>query len=868
MRPLKITMQAFGSYGKKTTIDLETPNQNLFLITGDTGAGKTTIFDAIVFALYGEASSGSNKKDGTELQSQFVGPETEPYVELTFSEGTAADRAGNIYTVRRVPRHVRPLKKGTGLKEDSETVSLVMPDGTEYPPRETDKKLEELVGLTKSQFMQVAMIAQGEFMELLRAKSDDKKVIFRKLFHTELYQNIVEELWRRRKEKLSEIAHIRTICQTEAGHISIPEDEEQAELLNSLQKRILQSEKLSVTDMEAFLGALKTLCEKLSDEEKQLRKTWQEAGRERDRHRDAFTEAQNLRKFFEQMEQAKKDLEECEDAEEAILQAGKLAAQITAAYEIQAVWQRYADAGQLIQNSEKQLAMQREALPELTKRYETAAALEKEASALQEQEQERYTKETERVKHALEILQKIEAAVADTAEQRKRSEQARQVYLLTREAFTAKSAQYTETQNAFLDAQAGFLAKEKLKPGQPCPVCGSLEHPHPCELGEEYQELTRETVDQLSREVSRLQKKQEETARVAGSAKELLAEKEKNLKLQVEHLRRQMMESFSDLSEDMPSESDLLFRNDMGEEELDAEKFRQQMDEMLMAARERRQMAEEQYRAAHTAAEKARTAKEQAELLVKRFESELPGQRRAEAQRRSEYEQVQSEAKVTEHEWKELVQNHQKAETVKLQAKADAHKAKKAAAEKLLSSAKHAIGRKKRPEMELLKSAKEESEQRLDTVRKAYEGVKETCKVNTGVYDALAPKMEERSRIMAEYKRIDELHQLLAGKVTGARMDIETYVQRYYLERILYAANKRFREMSLGQFELRMFDIEKAGEGKNRGLDLMVYSTVTGKVREVRTLSGGESFMAALSLARFAGDGRRHEADRHHLPYI
>ena len=160
MRPVKLTMQAFGSYGKRTVIDFEKTNQNLFLITGDTGAGKSTIFDAIVFALYGEASSGINKKDGTELQSQYVGPETEPFVELVFSEATGAEK--KTYTVRRVPRHFRPLKRGTGVKEESGSVSLIMPDDSEYPQKETDRKLEEIVGLTKNQFMQVAMIWQTE----------------------------------------------------------------------------------------------------------------------------------------------------------------------------------------------------------------------------------------------------------------------------------------------------------------------------------------------------------------------------------------------------------------------------------------------------------------------------------------------------------------------------------------------------------------------------------------------------------------------------------------------------------------------------------------------------------------------------------
>ena len=173
MRPLKLTMQAFGSYGKKTEIDFTAPNQNLFLITGDTGAGKTTIFDAVVFALYGEASSNDNKKDGAELQSQFA-PGLEPYVEMTFSEKQRG--IDQVFTVRRSPRHLRPRRRGTGSDMPvSETVSLILPDGREYPAKEADGKIVEIVGLTKSQFMQVAMIAQGEFMELLRAKSEDKK---------------------------------------------------------------------------------------------------------------------------------------------------------------------------------------------------------------------------------------------------------------------------------------------------------------------------------------------------------------------------------------------------------------------------------------------------------------------------------------------------------------------------------------------------------------------------------------------------------------------------------------------------------------------------------------------------------------------
>ena len=183
------------------------------------------------------------------------------------------------------------------------------------------------------------------------------------------------------------------------------------------------------------------------------------------------------------------------------------------------------------------------------------------------------------------------------------------------------------------------------------------------------------------------------------------------------------------------------------------------------------------------------------------------------------------------------------------QERAEAWQKRKTAAMSRRDSAKDAIGGQDRPVPDELKNVAETAEKELKSAQARLEDAKGYYKTNASVYDSLKPVMEERGKIMEEHRRLDDLYNLLSGNVTGSRMDIETYVQRCYLERILYAANRRFEEMSAGQFELRMFDIDKAGKGKNRGLDLMVYSTVTGKEREVRTLSGGESFMAALCLA-------------------
>ena len=154
-----------------------------------------------------------------------------------------------------------------------------------------------------------------------------------------------------------------------------------------------------------------------------------------------------------------------------------------------------------------------------------------------------------------------------------------------------------------------------------------------------------------------------------------------------------------------------------------------------------------------------------------------------------------------------------------------------------------------RPDLKQIKGLLEEAEQQKSRAEEQLEQAKVQYRENTGVYEALMPQMEQRRCIVEEYGSLDRLYRMVSGNISGARMDLETFAQRYYLERILEAANVRFQEMSAGQFELRLYDLKKAGEGKNRGLDLMVYSYVTGKEREVRTLSGGESFMAALSLA-------------------
>lgn len=1010
MKPQKLTMQAFGSYGKKTKIDFSRLKQNLFLVSGDTGAGKTTIFDAIVFALYGEASSGSNKKDGTELQSQYAKEYLEPYVELVFEEQNTNE--SGVYTVRRSPRHVRPKKRGTGTIEVSAQVSLIMPDGSEYPQKEINKKLEEIVGLTKSQFMQVAMIAQGEFMELIRARSDEKKVIFRKLFQTEFYQKLTEELATRRKEKQIVMGQIRTICQTQAGYIVIPDGYNRSVEIEEVRQRVLSADRLSVTDLECLVEELRSLCTDLEKQQKEMQEEYDSAFEKRDADRENVTKAKHCLRFFAQLEQAQTKLQECEsEAEERAVDEGWIK-KIRQAYEVRQFYLRWKEAAQRTEETRKKLQCQKEQLPQLEIQEKETALQEEKAEQSYHQAVEndsRVTQKTDVIVNTLKKIAKTQKEIDTQEENLRQSDQqlqevhrqmagldsqeeawqeqktvlkdvdmqmalwqvrqedtdtlldeydkvmkysleyvkcsrkktdAAKRYAAGRSDFLRANEIYLRNQTAFLDAQAGFLAKEKLRPGEPCPVCGSLEHPSPCTLSETDSCLTREALEQENREVQELQKKQEELAKQAEADGKLAEEKERLMQQEAgqlyQHMKRSISEELlrdggadkkkTDVSLDIIEEKwNVILKNwkkevdregeelrnkkiqyeklrkaeekgaqkkkDLKEQEEKLKDHRSRQKELLAGIRSRMQelqnaaegktlkevqeekevseknriKQEQHYQAVRKQMQNARRETEQTQARIRQYEKEMPEKEKEEKEKQGMYQDVLKTGKITEEEWMEAAKAFAIEEADLMQKKVEAYKMKKAAALQMKETAEKEIGSLTRPDLKVLEDIGIESEKHLEEIRQKLEICKNAYGNNERAYLGLRGNQKERQTIMEEYARTDRLYQQLSGNMTGARMDIETFVQRYYLQNILAAANRRFREMSAGQYELRMYHLEKAGEGKNHGLDLMVYSTVTGKEREVRTLSGGESFMAALSLALGMADQIQQSCPAIHL---
>ena len=257
-------------------------------------------------------------------------------------------------------------------------------------------------------------------------------------------------------------------------------------------------------------------------------------------------------------------------------------------------------------------------------------------------------------------------------------------------------------------------------------------------------------------------------------------------------------------------------------------------------------------RAAEDAQKKSSTASEafvNCISLIQRYMDELPGLQKALQERLASYTELLHAKDMTESEWKPLTEEYSRQMADQLQKETDTWKQKKIAAQTVKDSASKAIDGRTKPDPELAKAQMEEAEVKRRLAQEKLDSYKEQYKADQDACSILTPQMEKRGKIIEKHAKLETLYKLLSGNMSGNRMDLETFVQRYYLEKILYAANRRFSDMSAGQFELRMVDAANAGKGKNRGLDLMVYSNVTGKEREVRTLSGGESFMAALSLA-------------------
>ena len=848
MKPLKLTMSAFGSYAGKNVIDFTGQQQGIFLITGDTGAGKTTIFDAITYALYNQTSGG--ERNGNMMRSQYAQQETETYVELEFLY------RGQTYRVRRNPDYkiTKTLKNGK-IREQKvpHSVELTLPDGTVFPEKKnaTDAKIIEILGLTADQFSQIVMIAQGDFLKLLYTKSDERKMIFSKLFRTDIYWKIQENLRRKSMEMDERIQeNDRAFEQEKSRIILLPESEELPldELVERLRERLkdaLKEQNLRRANVEELnkkitkyeeINKLFVSLEKIRQNGKEL-EARQAESKER---RQQIENARKADKVLVAEQQNLRQQQEVEQSAQAIAKMTETLANDQEMFETLKTQQQEAEAKQKREAADIQKKML--ALEQSFPSYE---ALQNARS--EEQQAKKVWEDLGKISE--ESFHKKKAGIAALKEQQKRQEQVveqtKKNWEQTSLSASESAKHYEHMYEAFLKEQAGILA-ENLSAGCPCPVCGSTVHPDPAKLSdhavteleveqakktraaaEEKRDLAYAAFEAEKTEKQKLaqavEKEEADFVLAQTIAKQQRKEAEQNyvsLQKTAEQIREKLV--YPSLAEAKKQYAAMQKALEAAEQEI--AKKRQKVSELAEAMntlKGQKLAEEENQKTAKKLA--AKTEKEYAKLLEKSgFVSEetyhlaiLPERSRSKLER--EEKEYESQCLRQQSEQKLL--------------------------EKQVSGKTYTDTTELNEQLKAEKQALKEAEKTYMELHTAYENDRSVLQ-NCAVY------LEKGKKLESEDQVIKSLSKTANGRLSGsAKIDFETYIQRQYFKQIIHEANKRLLTMSNHQFILKLKEEANTGRKTNEGLDLSVYSLVTDSERDVKTLSGGESFLAALAMA-------------------
>ena len=848
MKPLKLTMSAFGSYAGKNVIDFTGQQQGIFLITGDTGAGKTTIFDAITYALYNQTSGG--ERNGNMMRSQYAKPETETYVELEFLY------RGQTYCVRRNPDYkiTKTLKNGK-IREQKvpHSVELTLPDGTVFPEKKnaTDAKIIEILGLTADQFSQIVMIAQGDFLKLLYTKSDERKMIFSKLFRTDIYWKIQENLRRKSMEMDERIQeNDRAFEQEKSRIIPLPESEEIP--LDELVERLRERLKDALKEQNLRRANVEELNKKITKYE-EINKL--------------FVSLKKIRQTGKELEARQVESKECRQQIENALKADKV---LVAEQQNLRQQQEVEQSAQAIEKMRETLANDQEMFETLkTQLQEVEAEQKREAADIQKKmlaleqsfpsyealqnarsEEQQAKKVWEDIeKTSEESFHKKEAGIAALKEQQKQQEQVveqtKKNWEQTSLSASESAKHYEHMYEAFLKEQAGILA-ENLSAGCPCPVCGSTIHPDPAKLSdhavteleveqakktraaaEEKRDLAHAAFETEKTEKQKLaqavEKEEADFVLAQTIAKQQRKETEQNyvsLQKIAEQIREKLV--YPSLAEAKKQYAAMQKALEAAEQEIEKKRRKvSDLAEAMNTLKGQRLAEEENQKTSKKLAVK--TEKEYAKLLEKSgFVSEetyhlaiLPERSRLKLER--EEKEYESQCLRQQSEQKLL--------------------------EKQVSGKTYTDTTELNEQLKAEKQALKEAEKTYMELHTAYENDRSVLQ-NCAVY------LEKGKKLESEAQVIKSLSKTANGRLSGsAKIDFETYIQRQYFKQIIHEANKRLLTMSNHQFILKLKEEANTGRKTNEGLDLSVYSLVTDSERDVKTLSGGESFLAALAMA-------------------
>lgn len=873
MRPVYLEISAFGPYSGNVCVNFEKMGEEgLFLVSGDTGAGKTTVFDAISFALFGLPSG--NDRQPKMLRSMYAEPDVPTYVKLEFV------CRGKLYKVKRNPAYDRPKLRGEGITTESAAVELILPDGSIIANSNMDianAKITEIIGVDREQFSKIAMIAQGEFRDFLLKDSKDKIEIMRKLFRTEnyeIFQNKLKDLRSQasrkcedhkktiliplksincdeKSEYYAELSELRDVLNdkdkaapvkkfVDLAEKIISEDAEKLEELNDRERGIKEKIDKNKSEIEAR--------ENLTESETRLKEAEQNLKalneKQTELEENKYTAEKQKPKVTELTEKIASERERLKDYDELVDADDKIK---TADRDIKQCKANKTNSEKAFEEALKRLKAAKEEFDKIKNAGEKVAKLEKEVGEI-----ENYIKDLGNLKTHAESTVRAEKTAKEAAES----------YRFAKTEADNAREEYNKAYRNFLDAQAGMLAEELLKKEretgkkQRCPVCGSLDHPHPAELSDTA--VTGEELDKLEEKKNKAEQNERNESKRSGERKTAF-DKEK--------------ESFEELASKFPG-----FGFTYKDLDLISKKTEEKKGEKTAAEKQ---------------LEECKNNKERAEKIS----DELPKLEETIQTQTKQTNEYEKRLSGLESKRKELVnQREQISENLEYDSKEKAIEhinvldSERTALDKFIDDAvkaydannndvSTALGRieelkKNKTELaqkcdvalaeiatEILKSEKQTAEELLNTIESKKSDILSRDTLNNKAVKDIGDISEQLAKDEEEYIYIKELCDTVNGNIGSGKdkIKLETYVQMIYFERVLERANQRFIEMSGGQYEFVRREILTDGR-KQGGLDINIIDHYNGTERDVKTLSGGESFLASLSLALGLSDEVQSEA--------
>ena len=851
MRPLRLTLSAFGPYAAQTTLDLEKLGKGgLYLITGDTGAGKTTLFDAITYALYDHSSSGI--REGSMLRCKYADDKTPTFVELEF------EVHGMRYTVRRNPEYQRPKARGEGMTTEKADATLTYPD--DRPPvtkaKDVTAAVQEIIGLDYNQFSQIVLIAQGQFTKLLNASTEERSRIFRKLFRTQRYAQLQERL----QAEASALNQQRTAQNAKLdsllGGLQFSPEDPDAEALRALCAQTVPETALALLDALTArqAAALEEVGTALQATEAQLDTVQQQLG--------AAAQAQRL---AQQLAARQAELAAAKPALDAAraeadrhagdaAQLDALTAQVTqaqsalAAYDaLDALCRQQTEARAAARLAAAQAHKRRTQLDSLNA---ALAAAETELAALADADTRLLALQNRSAQLAQrgEALAKLEQRLADCQQQAKAAHKAQENYRAAAAAQDEARARRDALERAFLDAQAGLLA-ESLVEGAPCPVCGSTHHPARALLP--HTAPTQAQVEAARQAAAETDRQAQNASAAAQSALAAANEAKTSLRRDAETL---LPERFTTPEGTVPL-TFALMTNVLSEEnaalqtaqtdckaqcrQAEADCRRKAQLEADRQAKTRQRPALEQSAAEADRSAAAQNASADAlEDQIAERRAALPYPRRADAQ---------------------AALDKLEADRSTLRTGMDTAQRKLKQAEQSVAAAEAAVEALTAQQTTAQKELPARSAEELTAQQTALTAARESLRSRE---KQLSAQLLPNRKTAAQYRAAAEARQVLesrwqwvsalaataGGTLTSKqKIRLEAYIQMNYLDRILRYANTRLMQMTAGQYELERIGAEN--QRSQSGLDLGVIDHYNGTRRSVKTLSGGESFKASLALA-------------------